>query len=145
MVGCSGDNEGMNPFAYAYSLRLRHPSCDPSEISRALERTPRFSWKAGEPRKTPDGKALDGVNPCTYWCSEQAHGDDGELVRALSLDLDWLEKHRDFLIQFSGSGGSVEYFVGWYTPAKNSGEMFHWSLLKRFSDLRIDLALDVYG
>jgi hypothetical protein len=135
----------MNPFRYSISLRLRHPSMDPEAISTALGETPRFSWKAGDRRRTPAGQVLEGLNDTTYWCSESIDGDGFELVYTIGSNLESLESHRSFLTDFCSTGGELEYFIGWYTDGRNTGETFDSDLLRRLADLQIDLAFDVYG
>jgi hypothetical protein len=46
------------------SLRVRHPSLDPAEISQALELEPEHCFKAGERRGPGD---RPGAHPQTYW------------------------------------------------------------------------------
>lgn len=36
-------------------LRLRHPDVDPREITRRLDITPQYAWRAGEPRRVEAG------------------------------------------------------------------------------------------
>ena len=54
--------EAVRPFQV--SLRVRHPSLDPSEISKALELEPEHCFAAGE-RRQEDGRR--GLHPQTYW------------------------------------------------------------------------------
>jgi len=54
--------EAVRPFEV--SLRIRHPSLDPAEISKALELEPEHCFKAGEPRQEGGRR---GVHPHTYW------------------------------------------------------------------------------
>jgi hypothetical protein len=117
----------------------------PETISAALGETPRFSWKAGDRRRTPTGQLLEGSNDTTYWCSGSIDGDGFDLASTIAANLESLESHRSFLADFSSTGGDVEYFIGWYTDGRNTGETFDSDLLRRLADLQIDLAFDVYG
>jgi len=56
-----------------------------------------------------------------------------------------IETRRPFLIQFCSSGGTIEYFIGWFTNGLNTRETFGWELLRRLADLGISLSFDVYG
>jgi hypothetical protein len=49
------------------SLRIRHPSIDPEEISSSLELTPEHCFKAGAPRKAGTGGRTTGRHTQTYW------------------------------------------------------------------------------
>src|SRR5580704_7158385 len=117
----------MNPYRYEFSL-LFHPTMDPQDISLALHQTPRIASKAGTPRTTPTGQALEGVNESTYWCSSPAKREGYDLAAALAAHLSTIEPYRDFLARFSSTGGTIEYFVGWFTDGLNVGEMFDWEI-----------------
>jgi|GEM_PF-790759 len=52
---------------FQLSLRIRHPSIDPAEISRELKLDPEYSFKAGEPRESSSGSALTAVHSESYW------------------------------------------------------------------------------
>jgi hypothetical protein len=54
--------EAVRPFQV--SLRVRHPSLDPAEISKALELEPEHCFGKGEPRQEGGRR---GVHPQTYW------------------------------------------------------------------------------
>jgi hypothetical protein len=49
------------------SLRVRHPSCDPNEITGELGLAPEHSWACGEPRRSDAGMPLGGVRHDSYW------------------------------------------------------------------------------
>lgn len=135
----------MNPFRYRFSLRLRHPSMAPEDISAALGMEARFQWKAGDRRITPKGRSLDGTFESTYWCSPAFEAQGLDLADALSSHLRALESHQEFLVDFASTGGSIEYFVAWFSDGLNTGLTLNWELLKRLSALKVDLGLDVYG
>jgi hypothetical protein len=135
----------MNPFRYKITLRLRHPTMDPRDITKALEMQPQFEWTAGNKRSTPKGEPLKGVNAFTYWCSEGSVGEGFDLPESLSSQLFVLEAHKSFLTDFVSTGGTVEYYIAWFADGLNTGATLDWQLLKRLSVLQIDLALDVYG
>jgi hypothetical protein len=52
---------------FQLSLRIRHPSLDPAEISRELRLEPEHSFRAGEPRHSRSGLGSTGVHAETYW------------------------------------------------------------------------------
>jgi hypothetical protein len=53
--------------AFELSLRIRHPSIDPKEISRELQLAAEHSFKAGEPRESASGLATASVHNQSYW------------------------------------------------------------------------------
>jgi hypothetical protein len=135
----------MNAYRYTISLRIRHPSIDVAEIASNLSREPFRSWQAGEPRSTPKGTPITGVNSETYWTTRVAEGDSSSAVLSvvlLGLVAD-LARHRMFFERLRREGASIELFVGWYFGG-NSGDIFGFDLLAKLADLKIDLSLDVY-
>jgi hypothetical protein len=135
----------MNAFRFKSSLRLRHPSMHPEEISAGIGLRSEFSWKAGAARTTPRGEILRGTNSLTYWCSQSVEGDGCKIAELLGAELARLEEKRSFLLEFTSTGGSIEYFIAWFTNGLNTGALLDWELLARLSALHIDLDLDIYG
>lgn len=117
----------------------------PDEISKALGVSPSFSRKVGERRATPKGQPLEGTNEDTFWCSKPVRGEGFALATDLASHLAEMEAHRPFLLRFCSSGGTIEYFIGWFTNGLNVGEIFGWQLLRKLSELRISLSFDIYG
>ena len=131
-------------FRYTLALRLRHPIIDPAEITRELALDPEHNWKAGQPRFTPRGDPLPGVYRNSYWISPIIVNQDSTLSHSIADALKLLKPHKSFLEAFRRSGGSIGYFIGWFSE-RNSGALLDWALLKSLSELQIDLELDFYG
>lgn len=53
--------------AFGLSLRIRHPSIDPAEISRELQLEPEHCFRAGEPRNSSSGLAATATHAESYW------------------------------------------------------------------------------
>jgi hypothetical protein len=53
--------------AFGLSLRIRHPSIDPAEISRELQLEPEHSFRAGEPRNSSSGLKATALHAESYW------------------------------------------------------------------------------
>jgi uncharacterized protein DUF4279 len=134
----------MNPFEYKVSLRLQHPSMNPDEISAALSLKPKQKWKAGEQRKTPTGIPLEGNREESYWCCDMDHPNGVELSEFLETLTKKLKEKKEFLAKIRSTGGSTEFFIGWFSR-RNSGDIFDWKLLKTLAELQINLSFDVYG
>jgi hypothetical protein len=90
---------------------------------------------------------LEGVQRESYWTANVAHGSsqDFDLAGVLEACIDKLNPHREFLLDFSASGGSAEFFIGWFFPEGNSGDVLDWRLLQRLADIRITLSFDIYA
>jgi hypothetical protein len=52
---------------FQLSLRIRHPSLDPSELSRELRIEAAHSFRAGDPRPSRSGLAPASVHAESYW------------------------------------------------------------------------------
>src|SRR5262249_32845731 len=52
---------------FQLSLRIRHPSMDPAEISRELHLESVHSFRAGEPRESSSKVATASVHAESYW------------------------------------------------------------------------------
>lgn len=133
----------MSDFRFDVSLRVRHPSLEPDEICRQLGMPAEIQWRVGDQRVTPKGRPLSGVYDHSYCVFRLKPGKNINLAEFLGAQNKELLSRKSFLNDLIESGGSVEYFIGWYSRA-NTGEFFGWKLLKELSDLHIDLAFDVY-
>lgn len=130
-------------FDLRVSLRVKHPTLDPSEIAVQLGREPDASWKAGEPRMTPDGSILEGLRKESYCNFPIGAGGDGELAACLRAALDELASKGSFLQEIGATGGSLMFYTYWY-PNGDTGEVFGATLLQTMADLGIELGINVY-
>ncbi|MBT2766949.1 DUF4279 domain-containing protein [Stenotrophomonas sp. ISL-67] len=104
--------------------------------------SPKISYSAGDKRVTPKGTELTGFRTETFWSHEWLVGDSFEVaVAGISAKL--LEK-AEFLRHLKETGGRLEYFIGWFST-ENSGFVLEHRLLKLISDLKINLAFDIYA
>ena len=55
------------PLPFQLSLRIRHPSMDPAQISRELGIEPEHSFRSGQPRHSKSGLTTASVHSETYW------------------------------------------------------------------------------
>jgi hypothetical protein len=136
----------MGESRYSVSFRIWHPSIDPSDITAAIGLEPLRAWKAGEPRTTPTGRLLEGINRETYWSVKVCKGKMPPHTLATEVDstLDNLSAHRAFLHRIRMAGGRCEFFVGWFIQSQ-AGETFSHSTLAKMAALGIDLSLDNYN
>jgi hypothetical protein len=132
-------------YHFRISLGVRHPGIAPEEVSEALGIEPKHSWKAGEPRETPTGTPLTGLNRDTYWTAEIAAGRwPSNINEAIHDTLRKLTRYRSFLHRVRTEGGTVELFVGWFFE-NQSGDVLTHQCLALAGDLQIDLSFDVYS
>jgi hypothetical protein len=115
-------------------------------MTTALGLTPKRSWMAGAPRKTPKGNPLEGVYDASYWTCRLVDGTwpDRELPAAIEAALDQLAPKQDWFVEIAASGGTSELFVGWFFDEGNSGDTLDHRLLGRLSSFAMNLSFDVY-
>ena len=131
-------------YHFCISLRVRHPSIAPEEITEAFGIEPKRSWRVGDARQTPKGTPLTGFNRDTYWTAEITAGRwPLEVNGAIYNVLERLVRHRSFLHRIRAEAGAVELFVGWFFE-NQSGDLLRHQCLALAGDLKIDLSLDIY-
>ena len=98
------------------SLRIRHPSIEPSQITQTLGLQPQHTWRAGDERKDSAGGSAGGTYRESYWMCELMPqpalsadhvGVESELLRALGT----LRRSFDFLQSVNDGGGVAEIYV----------------------------------
>jgi hypothetical protein len=57
----------LQPPPFQLSLRIRHPSMDPADISKELRIDPEHSFRAGQPRHSKSGLVPAAVHSESYW------------------------------------------------------------------------------
>jgi hypothetical protein len=118
---------------------------NPRDICKAMGTDePRFQWKADDHRVTPTGALLEGYREESYCCLRFPDEEQNSLADALERHVARLRNCKPFLDDFHASGGSAEFFIGWFVD-RNSGDELHWSLLRELAELHISLSFDVYG
>jgi hypothetical protein len=57
----------LEPLPFQLSLRIKHPSMDPANISKGLGIEPEHSFRAGQSRRSKTGVAPVAVHTESYW------------------------------------------------------------------------------
>jgi hypothetical protein len=57
----------VKPPPFQLSLRIRHPSMDPADISKELGIEPEHSFRSGQPRHSKSGLATVALHTESYW------------------------------------------------------------------------------
>jgi hypothetical protein len=106
----------MSDYEFTMSLRIRHPSVDPAQITRTLGIDPQHTWRAGDVRRDSEGGALGGEYRETFWMgrlmtqpklASERIGVESELTQTLAQ----LRKSQDFLGSLKEQGGVAELHV----------------------------------
>lgn len=117
----------MTSTKFSVSLRIFHPSIDPDSISRKIDVEATRRWRVGEPKTTPTGERLIGVNHESYWCGSLPLRNRRRLGSALSEAVDRLSRHRSFLREVEESGGKAELFIGCFSNGDWGAELLRAS------------------
>lgn len=145
------------------SLRIRHPSCDPHEITSELGLTPDHSWARGEPRISEGGMPLGGVRHDSYWTatlpgvsvaqwqtarshaiasasSNDLPGAMAQLQMQLQI-MAQIRRNRAFLERLIGEGGETTFVV---EIAAAAGQSFRLdpALMKQLGALGVRLEFE---
>ncbi len=134
----------MHEFTFEVSLRFFTQTIDPDVICSQLGMAPKWLNKIGEQRKSPKGTLLDGIYDRNYCSFSIQPNNDEELHELLDRTVDMLFQHEPLFCRIRDGGGSIEFFIGWFSTG-NTGDIFSNILLKKLGMLQIDLALNVYG
>ena len=126
------------------SLRLRDPKRDTGALLTDFGLETRRSWRAGEPRSTPQGMPLEGSWPDSYATGQFDLPEDRSLEACLDHVLRKIEPVSTRLTEFVHSGGSAELFIGFHV-AGNSGATIDSRTMKQLSNYGLALAFDIYG
>lgn len=126
---------------HGVTLRLRHPSTTPAEMSDRMGLQPDVAWRAGEPRKTPRGTMLDGCREENYW----SHSTSGHehIVSAIESVAERLDATGGWAKEFVATGGEVEIYVS-LVGIENGGETLSPQLLGRLAGLGVCLSLEIF-
>ncbi|MFC5740534.1 DUF4279 domain-containing protein [Dyella tabacisoli] len=135
----------MNAFRFKMSLRFFGTSFDPAELSKELGMQPVHMHKVGDQRTTPAGAELEGTykaSYCTFNIDRRDNDEDLHVtLNRVSADL---SRHMALFNSIREKGDRVEFFVGWFSDG-NTGDTLPFHLLRLLGEMKIDLALDVYG
>jgi hypothetical protein len=103
-------------YEFTLSLRIRHPSIEPGEITRTLGIEPQHTWKAGDARRGAGGETLDGTYRETYWMARlmeapQVSSDHVSVESTLLKTLAQLRRSLQFLSDMNADGGVAELHI----------------------------------
>jgi hypothetical protein len=151
---------------FQISLRIRHPSIDPAQISSELKVEPEHCFKAGEPRESGSGSALTCAHAESYWLGTLTNlasvtplaGFSGQRVRvsrdriqaalmmSLTVALDasvvaFLRQHGEFIRRLQNEEAQVTLLIELSTQSL-SGFTLSPQFTKALSELGIAVEFD---
>ncbi len=127
-------NPQLSEYEFTMSLRIRHPTIDPTRITRTLGIEPQHSWCAGEQRRDPGGTPLEGVHRDSYWMGRltedpRLSGGAFSVESLLDQAFSQLRRSQELFDELHAGGGSAELNV----------------TLVAGADFRLDLSADAVG
>lgn len=140
----------MPDYTFCVSLKISHPEIEPEDISKELNLKPHIAHKLGEPRITPNGRRLKGNYESMFWTFDFCNGErlDAEDIlfeEFIAARNSELAKHKSFFESLRESGGTIEYFVGWFSvDSINMNIYLDPPVLKSTADLSISIVLCAY-
>jgi len=130
---------------FGLQLFVVHPSIEPDAIGAELDLQARFSHGAGWPRHLPDGGRLLGSYPDTRWRYVEEHcSADGHFAESLMTFVERLEARKQAIQGLTSSGASLTLIIAFLGDGYY-GDGLSTSLLRRISDLGVELGIEVYG
>jgi len=153
------------PLPFELSLRIRHPSMDPADLSRELALEAKHSFRAGDPRAL-QGENTSAVHAESYWLGtldptswpadpwlSEKHDLEvavREARNAMTRDLGWalalsarrLLRAKSLFERIREDGGQVGMLIG-VSPAAVQSFSLMPDVSRLFSDLGITLEFDL--
>lgn len=128
---------------YDVTLMLNHPNEKLDTVTNELGLQPDYKWQAGQPRTTPVGKPLPGVNRDTYWAYCERIAGHRKFFETVVELLARLEAAEEFVWGLLRSGGRVNLIV--HLPGHtNIGDVIAPADLLRMGRLGIGLGVEVF-
>jgi hypothetical protein len=138
----------MSDYEFTISLRIRHPTIDPAEVTQTLTIEPQHTWKAGDSRRNPTGESLEGTYRESYWMGRlmdepQLSSERLSVESVLLQTLAQLRRAQDFLARLSEGGGVAELHVSIFARENFRLDLSSESLML-LGRLGLAVALDVH-
>jgi len=136
-------------YEFSVSLKVMHPEMKASAISEKLSMQPEMYSDVGADRKSRDGRLLGGVYESTIWSKSLSSGkiDAEEMIFEdfVSDQNSNLSMHQKFFKDVREAGGSIEYFVGWFSSGSiNMNIVLEPELMQKTSALGVAIVLCAY-
>jgi hypothetical protein len=128
---------------YTIGLHIKHPEISPDAITAGLGLTPQYSWRRGEPCRTPTGTELGGFRKETMWHHLTKEEGRRYFFESLRGFVDRLRPNRDFLAQLVSGGGRVTLLIH-LAGDVNMGDDLEPETLRLMSELGIALSVEVF-
>ena len=131
---------------FRLSFHVSHPTMSASEIVEAFGLPVWLSQSVGEPRKTKNGKLLDGkykrTNVIFHPHDQPLSFDDASIEAIIKNQLDNYDI--DYIIHLVRSGGECDFLLGIFSSENVMFELSH-EVISMLSIAKISMKYDFYG
>ncbi len=140
----------MPDYKFCVSLNISHPKMEVETISENLSLQPEASHDVGDLRITKHGRLLGGSYEEMYWSFDLCEGrriDADEILFEdfIAIKNNEFNKHKALFNDIRATGGTIEYFVGWFSvDSINMNIFLDPPILKSTADLDISIVLCAY-
>ncbi len=139
----------MPQYEFSVSLKIVHPEMKSSAISEKLSMQSEIFNDVGAERKSGDGRLLGAAYESTIWSKSLSGGkvDAEEMLFEdfVSNQNSNLSIHQKFFKEVREAGGSVEYFIGWFSSGSiNMNIVLEPELMQKTSALGVAIVLCAY-
>jgi len=136
-------------YEFSVSLKIVHPRIQASIISGKLSMEPEICSNVGANRVSPTGVLLGGVYEKTIWSKSLTEGkvdaEDMLFEEFVAIQNSSLSTHQNFFNEVRKAGGSIEYFVGWFSSGSiNMNIVLSPELMKNTSELGVTIVICAY-
>jgi hypothetical protein len=87
----------MGKYRFDLSVQIRHPDADLAPVAAAIGQRPKWIWKRGERKQTPEGEFVGDVMSSSYCTFDFEFGTGDDLNRAIVAAVRALEPARALL------------------------------------------------
>lgn len=122
---------------------FKHPSVTAQEISAALGWKADRMWTVGEPRTTPTGSRLPGVQRQTYWARWRRFEGKRAFFSEVMKTLKALSRKREFIQNLVRTGGEATFAIS-LPGDRNIGDVLKPDQLKALGEAGFDLSIEVF-
>ncbi|MFO1473426.1 MAG: hypothetical protein U1F20_02370 [Lysobacterales bacterium] len=144
--GYYANGDGELHYTYCASLRLSHPSTDPSSWTDSLGLQPDLIEMVGEPRFRGKHRKQYGIAKCSFFVHElQTPAESCEFEKFLAIVADGLADKADFINSLVAEGGDAELFIGYFLERTGTGFFLSSELQQRICALQLALNLHIYN
>ena len=133
---------------FSVSFRVAGSGLEPSRITELLGVKPDIEHKKGEPRilKYKNGTSKEYAPwDRGLWCLESKIDKYCKLKDHIENVLSFIETKRESLLYLRGIGMVMDLYCGYFiSPASQAGISLPCDVLKRVSELGIDVCIELY-